>query len=141
MNDQFDFWLGEWDLTWGENGRGYSSVSRILNDKVIREKFTSEHDDEVAPFEGMSISSYQEAAQQWKQNWLDNQGNNLDFVGHFVDGEMILQREAMVDGHYARQRMMWTAITPTSLEWYWQQSNDHGQTWQTLWHIHYTRKA
>ncbi len=140
MNNQFDFWLGEWELTWADHGRGHNSVTRILGDKIIREKFTSLHDDHTAPFQGMSVSVYNEAANQWKQTWVDNQGNYLDFVGGVQDGDMILSRQTMVEGKPAQQRMVWTNIQPDSLDWYWQLSEDAGQTWQTLWHIHYQRQ-
>lgn len=141
MNDQFDFWLGEWELTWADHGRGHNSVTRILGDKIIREKFTSLHDDHTAPFQGMSVSVYNEASGQWKQTWVDNQGNYLDFVGGVQDGDMILSRQTMVEGKPAQQRMVWTNIQSASLDWYWQLSEDAGQSWQTLWHIHYRRQG
>ena len=28
---QFDFWLGEWDCTWGDDGAGRNRVERILD--------------------------------------------------------------------------------------------------------------
>lgn len=140
MNDQFNFWLGEWELTWADNGRGHNSVSKILDNKVIREKFTSLHDDEVPPFQGMSLSTYDETNEQWKQTWVDNQGNYLDFGGGFSDGQMILTRNAVLEGKSAKQRMVWKNIQEDSLDWYWQQSDDGGQNWQTLWHINYKRE-
>ena len=139
MNDQFDFWLGEWELTWADNGRGHNSISKILDDKVIREKFTSLHDDKVPPFAGLSISTYNEANDQWKQTWVDNQGNYLDFAGGFQDNEMILMRNTVLEGKPVKQRMVWTNIQENSLDWYWQRSEDGGQSWQTMWHIAYKR--
>lgn len=141
MNDQFDFWLGKWELTWEDNGRGRNTVTKILGGKIIREKFTSLHDDETPPFKGMSVSVYNDATGQWKQTWVDNQGNYLDFVGGFSDGEMVLIRDAVIEGKPAKQRMVWTNIQSDQLDWNWQRSDDGGETWQTLWHIHYNRKA
>ena len=34
---QFDFWLGEWDVSWGEGQGGTNRVDKILDGKVIRE--------------------------------------------------------------------------------------------------------
>ncbi len=142
MNDQFDFWLGEWALTWEDHGRGHNSVTKILGDRIIREKFTTLHDDKSdTPFQGMSVSVYNEATNQWKQTWVDNQGNYLDFVGGFKDGQMILSRETIIEGKPARQRVIWENIQADSLDWLWQRSDDGGQSWQTLWHIHYSRQA
>jgi hypothetical protein len=40
-NEQFDFWIGEWELTWAENGRGRNVITKILDGKVVQEQFTS----------------------------------------------------------------------------------------------------
>jgi hypothetical protein len=37
--NQFDFWLGEWDVTWGEDGKGENHILRIMDDKIIQENF------------------------------------------------------------------------------------------------------
>src|ERR1700678_4246829 len=42
---EFDFWLGEWDLTWpgqhaGEVGHGTNSVQRTLDGCVVQEGFS-----------------------------------------------------------------------------------------------------
>ncbi len=141
MNDQFDFWLGEWELTWEGDGRGHNSVTKLLGDKIIREKFTSLHDAHNATFRGMSVSTYHEATNQWRQTWEDDQGNHLEFVGGIQNGDMILSRQTMVEGQPAHQRMVWTNIQADSLDWYWQLSTDAAQSWQTLWHIHYRREG
>ena len=35
--NHFDFWLGEWDAVWGEDGKGTNHVERILEAKVVQE--------------------------------------------------------------------------------------------------------
>ena len=37
--NQFDFWLGEWDVTWDEDGKGKNHILRIMDDKIIQENF------------------------------------------------------------------------------------------------------
>lgn len=37
--NQFDFWLGEWNVTWGEDGKGTNHIERILEGKIIQENF------------------------------------------------------------------------------------------------------
>lgn len=39
--NQFDFWLGEWDVTWGEDGKGTNHIIRIMDDKIIQENFSA----------------------------------------------------------------------------------------------------
>lgn len=50
--NQFDFWLGEWDVTWGEEGKGTNRIERILDGKIIQENFSA------PDLHGMSVSSH-----------------------------------------------------------------------------------
>lgn len=137
---QFDFWLGSWDLTWGDNGRGTNEISRILDGRIIHENFSSLPTDDSPPFKGISVSAYDEPTNQWRQTWVDNQGGYLDFVGSFADGKMILSREAIVKKKPVKQRMVWQNISHDAFDWAWEQSEDDGRSWQTMWPIHYQRR-
>ena len=131
---QFDFWLGDWDVRWGEDGIGTNRIERILDGKVIQENF-------AAPdLIGMSVSVYDAERKLWCQTWVDNNGSYLDFTGGFTGGKMILSRNAIVRGETCKQRMVWFEIRADKLEWNWERSDDGGQTWRVLWNIHYTRK-
>src|SRR5579871_2475269 len=105
---QFDFWSGEWDLTWpgqnaGETGHGTNIIKRIMDDCVVQENFSS-HDS--SNLRGTSVSIFVPGDSHWKQTWVDNQGSYLDFTGDFKNGQMILQREAKgADGKILLQRM------------------------------------
>jgi hypothetical protein len=132
--NQFDFWLGEWDARWSEDGSATNTVTRILDGKIVQEDF-------VAPdLHGMSFSSYDPERKLWCQTWVDNNGTYLDFTGTFEDGKIILSRDAVVRGEKCKQRMVWYDIEEQQFKWNWERSNDGGQTWRTLWHIDYTRK-
>ena len=131
---QFDFWLGEWDVRWSEDGSGSNRVERILDGKVIQESFAS------TDLHGISVSSYDHERKLWCQTWVDNSGSYLDFTGQFEDGKMILNRDAIVKGKACKQRMVWHDIEENRFEWDWERSDDNGRTWRTLWEIHYTRK-
>ncbi|MCC7446915.1 MAG: DUF1579 family protein [Anaerolineae bacterium] len=135
---QFDFWLGEWDVTWGEADRGTNTIRAVLDDRVILENFDGE---QATPLRGMSVSTYNRALGKWQQTWVDNQGSYLDFVGELQDGRMILMRHAALNGRPIMQRMVWYNITPDELDWNWERSEDAGATWSLQWHIHYHRKA
>lgn len=131
---QFDFWLGEWDVRWGEDGVGTNRIERILDGKVIQENFTA------PDLIGMSVSAYDLERKLWCQTWVDNNGSYLDFTGGFTDGKMILSRDAIVRGETCKQRMVWFEIRADKFEWNWERSDDGGQTWRVLWNIHYMRK-
>ena len=90
LANQFDFWLGEWEARWGEDGKGTNTVTRILDGKIVQEDF-------VAPdLHGMSFSSYDPERALWCQTWVDSSGTYLDFTGTFEEGRMTLVRDAIV---------------------------------------------
>jgi len=141
---QFDFWVGEWDLTWpgqngGISGHGTNSIRRILDGCVVQETFSG---GTSMPLRGTSISTFDTRAGKWKQTWVDNEGGYLDFTGEFANGQMILQREATRPGGVKiLQRMVWKNITANEFDWSWEASQDGGKTWQVNWPIHYKRRS
>ena len=135
---QFDFWLGEWELTWGDSGSGTNTITAILDSMVIAENFDGTPS---MPLIGKSYSVYVERQGKWKQTWVDNSGGYLDFVGEFVDGKMIFSRDAArPDGTPVIQRMVWHNIAQDELDWNWEASTDGGMSWNVNWKIHYRRK-
>ncbi len=140
---QFDFWVGEWELSWpasgtseGKSGQGTNRIERALGDCVILEHFTGAPGMELR---GMSVSTFNRRTGKWQQTWVDNSGGYLDFAGGFKDGQMILVREAVAQDRKFLQRMVWKNIQPDSLDWSWERSDDGGRTWKVLWPIHYRR--
>lgn len=143
---QFDFWLGEWELTWpaeqwggkaGERGRGTNTITKILDDCIVQEAFRFP----AGKFDGHSVSAFSTKKKLWQQTWVDNQGGYLLFTGEFNDGQMELRTEPSErEGKTFISRMVFRNITKNSLDWDWQRSEDGGKTWQDLWNIHYERK-
>lgn len=84
---QFDFWLGEWDLTWGEGGKGRNVITREYGGCVIQEKFDWQPGMDL---QGMSVSTYDAKRGVRQQTWVDNNGSYLDLVGGFKDGKTTL---------------------------------------------------
>jgi len=141
---QFDFWLGEWNLTWpgekaGESGHGTNSIRRVLDGCVVNENFSGE---DSMPLRGISVSIFDARSGKWKQTWVDNEGGYLDFIGEFRDRKMILSRSfTQPDGTTIHQRMVWKNISQNELDWSWESSTDGGKNWKVLWPIHYKRKS
>lgn len=134
---QFDFWVGEWDLAWGDGDRGRNVIEKTLDGCVILENFDGTP---ASPLRGMSVSTYNPRLGKWQQTWVDNQGDYLDFTGGYEDARMVLQRTATAaDGRHVLQRMVWYDIAGDSLQWHWESSRDDGATWDVLWSIRYTR--
>ena len=81
---QFDFWLGQWELSWpaeqmggeaGEVHHGTNTVTKILDDRVIQETFRFQ----AGSFNGHSVSVFNPSKRIWQQTWVDNQGSYLLF--------------------------------------------------------------
>lgn len=137
---QLDFWVGEWDLAWGENGGGTNTITRTLDGCVIQEEFA-----DLTPggsgLRGTSVSTYDAAAGEWKQTWVDNTGSYLDFTGGMSGDTLILARTAISrEGQPFQQRMWWGDLERDRLAWHWERSADNGKTWEPLWTIRYTRR-
>ena len=136
---QLDFWLGEWELSYVEDGKPGKSRNRItktLDGCAVLEEFTG------APgtrLDGRSYSTYDRLSKRWKQTWVDNTASYLDFVGGLQDGRMVFAREMRRDGKSIGQRMVFQDVQRDSLKWLWQRSEDGGKTWATQWEIDYRR--
>jgi len=134
---QLDFWLGDWDLTYGDGGKGRNRITKILDGCAILEEFNG------APgvkLNGRSLSMFDKPSGKWKQTWVDDSGAYLDFVGGMEGGRMVLAREAERGGQKFLTRMVFQDVAPDSLTWLWQRSNDRGASWTTLWEIRYRRR-
>ena len=143
---QFDFWLGEWDLSWpaeqtggakGEIATGTNRITKLFGECVIEENFSTSD----GAFLGHSASVFDVRTEQWRQTWVDNMGGYLVFTGGYADHAMELRTEpAERDGQTFIQRMVFSDIAPDSLRWNWQNSTDAGHTWHDVWTITYRRR-
>jgi hypothetical protein len=135
---QLDFWLGEWDVSWDDDQHGSNHITRILDDKVIQEKFDGAP---AIPFQGLSLSVYSPHVGLWRQTWVDDEGSYWHFLGGVENNEMILATDDVVDGRPVKLRMIFYNIDHDQLDWRWERSDDGGQTWQLKWQLHYRRKG
>lgn len=136
---QLDFWLGEWELSYVQDGKPATSrnrITRTLDGCVVLEEFSGAPG---TPLDGRSVSTFDRATRQWRQTWVDNTASYLDFTGRFEDGRMTFSRRAERAGKAFRQRMVFRDIAADSLKWLWQRSDDDGATWSTQWEIDYRR--
>jgi hypothetical protein len=133
---QFDFWLGDWEVTWGEGQHGHNHVEAILDGRVILEQFDGRPG---APLRGMSLSVYSPALQAWRQTWVDAEGSYWSFTGGFDGQRMTLVTDEVRNGRPVQLRMVWHNLAADSLDWSWERSDDGGQTWLTLWQLRYLR--
>ncbi|MGH1363379.1 MAG: hypothetical protein ACRBF0_07475 [Calditrichia bacterium] len=143
---QFDFWIGEWELSWaggqagtpeGQTGSARNHITKNLGGCTIEENFSFAD----SSFIGRSWSVFNAQTEHWQQTWVDNSGAYLLFTGGYEDGKMEL-RSAVKErnGKQVVSRMIFENITADAFDWNWQRSLDGGQTWSDLWNIRYRRK-
>lgn len=138
-SSSYDFWVGEWDLTWsdasGTVSKGKNRILKILDGKVIQENFEDE-----TGFKGTSISVFNPAQKKWHQAWADNQGGYFDFDGEISGDKKIFKTKLReVNGKKIIQRMVFYDITPQSFTWDWEKTENGGKTWTLQWRIHYVK--
>ena len=139
---QLDFWLGDWTVAWtdaeGNRHQGTNRIERILDGKVIRESFDASA---ASGFRGGSYSVFDRQSGQWKQTWVDNSGNYMDFLGHSNGDTFIFQRRFIRhDGVEMENRMVFKDITADSLTWDWEGRPAGADEWKLLWRLEYTRR-
>jgi len=134
---QFDFWLGDWDVSWSDTGKGTNSITKEMNGMVIHEHFSSPAD----KYKGESWSMYNRVKKVWQQTWVDNGGEYLVLEGGMKDGKMELTMEKKDGaGKPITLSMVFYNISTESFDWEWRSSADKGKTWKSLWKIHYARR-
>ena len=133
-----DFWLGDWDVTWGPGG-GTNRITREVGDRVIVERFDA-HGPKLGDFHGLSASTREGDDGPWHQVWVDSSGGYIDMLGVEVDGRISFQVTADEEGETITRRMVWLDVTADALRWEWQETRDGGATWKVLWPIDYRRR-
>jgi hypothetical protein len=144
---QFDFWLGEWDLSWpaeqfgGKEGTlktATNVITKLYGPCVIEENFSTRD----GSFEGRSLSVFDTTNALWYQTWVDSSGSYIALSGKFDGERMVLTTQPNTyDGETRINRMVFRDITDNSLLWEWQVSTDDGDTWSDLWTITYQRRS
>ncbi len=136
---QFDFWLGDWNVTAPEGKPlGTSKVSAILGGCAIQENWTS-----ATGGKATSISVYDAPNRRWHQTWVDDTGGLLQLDGEFRDGVMVLigRRPSVRDrGSAVVHRIAWTVTSPDHVLQRWEVSKNEGRTWSTFFEGTYVRR-
>jgi hypothetical protein len=139
---QFDFWIGDWDLTWNDTLQATNHVEKILGNCTVQENFNSPKTNLL----GKSWSVYNVNYKVWQQTWVDNYGGYTDVMGGIQGDSMVLSTpeknvpKTISPSGKIINRMVYFHITPKSFDWNWESSTDGGKTWKSNWLIHYRRK-
>ena len=137
---QFDFWLGEWDVTpAGKTQPGATNtISAAHGGCVILEEY------KAGAFTGMSVSFYDSALKRWRQTWMSAAGRPLYLSGGLDEaGAMAMSDEGLPSSQAsgAINRLTWSATENGAVRQLWEQSKDGGESWAVIYDGLYTKKA
>jgi len=127
---QFDFWIGDWNVSSNGQLAGTNSIHPVHNGCALLENWQGAGPGGIS---GSSLNIYDQAKGEWHQTWVDGSGTLLELDGGWHDGSMILQgeRPAMGGNGIATHRITWTPNEDGSVRQQWDVSKD-GQSWTTL---------
>jgi hypothetical protein len=135
---QFDFWLGDWNVTDNASGRpvGTNDITRELKGCVLHEHWAG-----AGGSHGMSFNHYDAARKVWHQTWVDDSGGILYLDGEMRDGSMVLSGKRIGrQGATVTDRITYTPRPDGTVRQWWQISRDGGATWTTSFDGIYHRK-
>jgi hypothetical protein len=130
---QFDFWLGEWDVT--QNGKlaGRNSIHSILDGCAISEQWSG-----TGGLKGSSLNFYNTETKRWQQTWIDSRGQSLALEGNLQAEGMVLESAGMKG---SRHRITWTPMPDKTVRQFWQVQEAPGSDWKTLFDGKYSARA
>lgn len=135
---QFDFWIGEWDVT-TQDGRqaGANRIERILDGCVLQESWTGANG-----MRGQSFNVYSAADGKWHQTWVDTTGLRLELHGGMQDGRMVLAGDvASRDGGAVLNEISWERLSDGRVRQHWRTSTDDGRSWSNVFVGIYTKRS
>lgn len=122
---QFDFWIGEWEVTVGDQLAGHNEIKPILDGCVLQETWSG-----ATGSAGSSFNFYNPQIGQWEQFWVWRNGTTIHARGDYSDGKMVLEGETTdQEGTVWMNRITWFNNDDGTVRQYWQVSNDEGATW------------
>jgi len=137
---QFDFWIGDWNVTSGTDPAGTNSIHLIHGGCALQENWQGAGEGGIS---GTSFNIYDQATGRWHQTWVDDSGTLLLLDGGLVDGVMVLsgQRPARDGSGMAQHRISWTANPDGSVRQLWEASKDDGGNWAVLFDGRYVKAS
>ncbi len=128
---QFDFWIGDWDVSSSGQMAGTNSIHPIHNGCALQENWQGSGEGGIS---GSSFNIYDRANDKWHQTWVDASGTLLELDGAFVDGKMVLsgERPSRDGSGTSLHRITWTPGEDGAVRQLWEVSKDDGGNWSVL---------
>jgi len=138
VHRQFDFWVGEWEVTdFTSKGHvGESRVTGILKGCVLLEEWTG-----AQGGNGKSLNFVNLSTGKWEQQWTMDTGNSAHYVGGMRGGAMVVEGENITPaGKKNLSRMTFTPQADGTVRQMGEGSDDGGKTWRKTFDFLYRRK-
>lgn len=133
---QFDFWIGEWDVTANGNPAGTNTIELVSGSCALLENWVGR-----GGVDGKSLNYFNPADGKWHQLWVGAGGSILDLVGEYKDDTMRFTGETRrPNGGRTLQRLTFFRLSPDRVRQFWEQSADEGKTWTVAFDGNYVRK-
>lgn len=135
QNREFDFWIGEWNVTSSGIPVGHSVVQIASGGCMILENWTASDGSN-----GKSMNYIDPATGKWEQTWSGSGGNVTKFVNGIYDGkQMLFEHTSIVNGVKQTGRFHFYDLGNDRVRQMDELSADDGKTWTTLYDFIYTR--
>jgi hypothetical protein len=137
---QFDFWVGEWDVTTPDGRQAGTNRIRLVHGGcALHEEWSG-----TSGFSGASLNAFDASTGRWHQTWIGSDGVLLQLDGGLKDGTMELSGATVgAGGARTLQRIRWTPLpeTPARVRQLWERSTDGGRTWSVVFDGTYRKKG
>jgi hypothetical protein len=125
---QFDFWIGEWEVTAKGELAGHNSIRPILDGCVLQESWRG-----AKGSAGSSFNFFDPDAGKWRQLWVWRNGTTLELEGAYDDGKMVLEGSSRDrTGKTVRNRITWYDNEDGTVRQHWQVRREAGGAWETV---------
>jgi hypothetical protein len=133
---RFDFWVGTWDVTVRGQPAGTNDVQLLLHECLLLENWTA-----ARGGTGKSVNFWDRGRRVWRQVWVADNGQALDYTGAFRDGAMRFEGETVgPDGARTLQKLTFFPIAADTVRQLFESSRDGGRTWTPGFDGLYVRK-
>ena len=135
---EFDFWIGEWEVTAGGQVVGHNSIQPILDGCVLQETWQG-----AKGSAGTSFNYFNPKTKQWHQFWVWRNGTTLPLLsGGYENGKMVLAADNTdASGAKQKMRITWYNNPDGTVRQHWESSKDEGKSWATLFDGLYRKKS
>jgi hypothetical protein len=131
----FDFWVGDWEARTDDGVlQGHNRITILLGGAAILETWSG-----ATGYRGTSLNRYDRSAGTWRQTWVDDQGDVVEFVnGQATPGRVAFEA---TDADGGLRRLTFTEVGPDAFRQVSERSSDGGATWTVEYDFHYRRLA